>query len=325
MERRALYNSLRLNWKMDPTLQVKPWQVEDLRLQSLEQLFQALQSKGIALDRFHFAALAESIDSPEDLAEIILTEEEEDQETSDQVYLIVFEIWRRLLPERQTLSLFCDELDYQISLYDAGELKTTENIEDTIANLQTLLEEHADEGGDPKILFKSISEATAHDVEGFLYDFIYTQLEYQNNSYAKDLVEAFLPFVEDKKWFEFLEAQVMSDQDIEKSHLLIHQLIKKNQKNPDLDFNLEMLSFLAKKGEERSFLQVAKQTAGLLQTEEDLWDFLSSCEDYFHYQDKEENERIISQLKKKRTSHYPPEKPVNSADQDLLTLQKLLS
>ena len=30
-ERRALYNSLRMHWLLDPNMAVEPWQVEDYR------------------------------------------------------------------------------------------------------------------------------------------------------------------------------------------------------------------------------------------------------------------------------------------------------
>ena len=39
---------------------------------------------------------------------------------------MIFELWRRLVPEKQTVSLIADEVDYQISAYDLGELERME-------------------------------------------------------------------------------------------------------------------------------------------------------------------------------------------------------
>ena len=32
IERRALYNLMRMNWQIDPSLPAEPWQVEDYRV-----------------------------------------------------------------------------------------------------------------------------------------------------------------------------------------------------------------------------------------------------------------------------------------------------
>ena len=51
LERRALYNSLRMNWLIDPTIQADAWQVEDYRLMSYKAIFDRLKEKGVHLDR----------------------------------------------------------------------------------------------------------------------------------------------------------------------------------------------------------------------------------------------------------------------------------
>lgn len=320
MEQRALYNSLRLNWKIDPTMPVKPWQVADYRSYSVEQLFQSLDTFGIRLNKSHFNSLAEEVDTPEELAQMVTTTD--DQETADHIYLLLFELWRRLLPERQSLSIFCDELDHQIDLYDTRSIETTERIEDAIADLLVLLRENSDEGVDPHRIFESILEGCAHDIESFLYDFIATQLDHQNFSYAEELSEAFLPFMMEPKWFEFLYARAIADRDIEESHRLIHQLIKDGEKNPDLEFNLELLAYLAEKGEERHFLQLIKNTLPLIKEEADFEDLLSSSQDFFHFKGDEEKEKRLATIKKNR-SQLPQKSLLSSQDPDLKSLQTL--
>jgi hypothetical protein len=65
IERRALYNSLRMNWVMDPTLEVEPWQVEDYRSLPIDTIFERIEEKNIPLDKETFLALAENVDTPE--------------------------------------------------------------------------------------------------------------------------------------------------------------------------------------------------------------------------------------------------------------------
>ncbi len=54
IERRALYNLLRMNWINEPTLPVESWQVEDYRALSLPDLFGRLKDFNIQLERVSF-------------------------------------------------------------------------------------------------------------------------------------------------------------------------------------------------------------------------------------------------------------------------------
>ncbi|KAF3363272.1 Uncharacterized protein PHSC3_000162 [Chlamydiales bacterium STE3] len=290
MERRALYNTLRMSWQLDSQLAVQPWQVENYRNLSLEELFQRLQNQRINVDRFTFVKLSENCDSPEEMTELLSQEEDQD-ENYDKVYLAVFELWRRLIPGKQSLSIFCDELDYQIHLYDSGQTETAEGIEDAIANLQIMLED-ADGGLEAKNLFSSIANGCANDIEDFLYDYIQVQIEHQNDLYAQELIEGFSPHVQDRKWFDFLKAEILYVSDQEAAIKLLEGLVK-GKKEQDLEFNFEILSFLAKIGKDKLFKSLAKQTFALLELEEDFIDFANICADFFHFSDHDEVEQVI--------------------------------
>ena len=119
MQRHALYNLLRMNWKEHKDLDVEPWQVEDYRKLSLEALFKRLSDLSISLDRVSFLAFADDLDTPEDFADSLNDESDNDPMVQDQIYLLIFELWRRLIPEKQSLSIFCDELDRRIEMYDS--------------------------------------------------------------------------------------------------------------------------------------------------------------------------------------------------------------
>lgn len=324
MERRALYNSLRQNWVLDPSLSVEPWQVEDYRILPQETLFQRLKLQNISLDKASFLTVAEQVDTPEELTDSLLSEMEVDETTHDQVYLLVFELWRRLLPEKPSLTIFCDEVDHLITGYDSGELENPIAIEDVLSNLQVILEEHADAGGDPVELFENICSGCANDFESFLYDFIAEQIDQENVSYATELLEAFSDYVSEIKWFDFLKAQVLFSSDPASGTQIMQQLIKNAGTEKDLAFNLEMLAFLVSAGDQRDFTNLVKKTAPLLESEEDFRDLLIICIDFYHRLDEEETEQAIQNILTKR-SGKDLLKPFDQNDSDLAELFKAMA
>ncbi|MGK5594763.1 MAG: hypothetical protein ACSNEK_05320 [Parachlamydiaceae bacterium] len=319
MERRALYNSLRMSWLLDPHIPVQPWQVENYRELTLEELFQRLQLHHINVDRFAFSQLAENCDTPEELTEV-LVQEGETEENDDQIHLVIFELWRRLIPEKQSLSILCDELDYQIYLYDSGQLESVEGMEVALANLQILLEDVNTVKA--KALFSSIAEGCANDIEDFLFDYIQTQIDHQNLSYAQELIEGFIPYTQDKKWFEFLKIEILHATDQEEAVQLLESLVK--VKNQDLEFNFEVLSFLAKSSHEKLFKSLAKQTFYLLELEEDFIDLANICADFFHFSDQDQNEKEIEMFLSNR-NQKSPEATFHSRESQAKEFLKIIS
>jgi hypothetical protein len=322
MERKALYNSLRITFREDPTLRVYPWQVEDYRKLSTEELFADLQQMGLHLDRTLFAALAEEVDSPEDLTMHLISDEQESPEAFDRVYLYVFELWRRICPEKQTIALFCDELDHQIDLFDSEDRGHSEPIEDAIAQLETILEDNLEEGGNPQELFRSISEGCAHDVEGFLYDFIEGLIEHGNRTYAEELIETFTPFVLDPKWFRLLNLKTAALVDLDEAKRLMTSLVVEAEKAKDLEFNFALLDQAAQTAEKEAFFSLLKQSIPLLKTEGDFTDLLGSCEDFAHYADAEAVEKEIQTMQVDK-SKISPEASLSPKDPFLERLRVL--
>lgn len=299
-ERRALYNSLRISWKQDSSLSVEPWQVEDYRSLSLEQIFNRLALQEIQFDRSTFISFAEEFENPEELTEHLLADADVDGATVDQIYLLVFELWRRLVPEKPSLSIFCDELDHQIDLYDTDPLPHQESIQDALANLSIILEENMDEGIDPHVAFESISLSCANDLESFIYDFTAEQIDNGDDSYAAELIDDFSPYVTDTKWFDFLRCRQLASEDLVGANILLHQLIEESFDAKDLEFNFEMLSFLVAHGDQEDFAALARQTVPLLETEEDFLDLLSVSADFYHRLDLEAVEQALQTILKKR-------------------------
>jgi hypothetical protein len=308
MERRALYNLLRMNWLRDPSTAVEPWQVDDYRALPVEILFNRLSKFEIFLDRTSFLALAENMDSPEELADHLTADRDDDMTIQDQVYLITFELWRKFEPEKLCLSIFCDELDYQIDLYDKDQIENIEVLQDTLAKLGVVLDENTDQGATPQEVFETICSGCGNDIENFLYDFISDQIENKNESYANELLEDFIPYVRDTKWFELLKGRVAASSDIGQANLIIAELIQDKSNDPDLEFNLEALASLVKGGDKSLFLGVVTQTIPLLQTEGDFQDLLAICADYLHFLDQDRSEQIIHTIIRQRAK-YDPERP----------------
>jgi hypothetical protein len=293
LQTKALYNLLRLNAREDPSIQVEPWALEDLRGCSIEQLWTKLAKLKIPLEAAHFVQFAEECDSPETLTDLLLDETQ--FELYDQLYLIIFELWRRFFPERASLSIFCDELDFQIDLYDNDELQSDEPIQDGLANLLEILEEHVDRDMSPKVAFASLSEYFANDLVTFLYDYISELLDLDNILYASELLEEFAPYMPDPLRFDCLAARLLSATDIVQANHEIKALLEKPLE-PDLLFDL--LRLLAAIGEHDLFQAAIKKLLPFLTEEEDIEEMMDLAVEYYRRLDLDELEQAVLQVKK---------------------------
>lgn len=306
IQRKALFNLLRMNWLIEPMKDVVGWQVEDYRQLSTDELFKRLEQDEIRLNIASFIAHAEPFESPEDFSDDLLAESRQDAAAEDRVFLSVFELWRRLMPEKASLSLFCDELDYQIALYDAGELQTPEHLEDALANLQAILDENTDLGNDAKEVFQTVSTASANDLEEFLYDFIAQQLDQDNVLYATELLDGFYEYMSDTKWFDLLRARNLAlRNDVAGANTIVRQLIGNESTHNDLVFNLDLLAFLVLGGERDAFVTVVKDSLSLITEESELQDLLTICADYYQRLDLETQEHTINGWLKERATRAP--------------------
>lgn len=325
IERRALYNLMRMNWLRDPNMAAEPWQVEDYRELSSKMLFERIHVHGLQLDRDHFLSLADEVDTPEELTALLLEDMEPPPPPTvyDQIYLLIFELWRRFASDRPCLSIFCDELDHQIHRYDHEKLDNDEAIQDIISNLQTILDENTDKGADPHEVFKLISSNCAHDLESFLYDYICDQLDSENNTYANELLDGFLGYIEDGKWFDFLRTRLLLQTANSDSNRYLGQLIDRYADDKDLEFNLELLSFMTKTGNRELFSKVVKKTISLISIEADFQDLLDICIDFYHLLDLESKENAIKKILLKR-AHLHIESDFNGKDPGIAELLSIL-
>jgi hypothetical protein len=267
---RSFYNLLRINLKEDPSLRAEPWQVADYRILSVEEILERLQALGVSLTKEAFFLYAESCESPEDLLECLWLDDD-NEEGQEKVYLLLFELWRRWATDKRSLSVFCDELDEQIFLYDEGQLLDEEPLQKSLNMLEDLLDQGVDEGVPPQEIFKMISFYLAHDIEEFLYDYILDQIEKENEVYASELIDGMISYVAEKKWFDLLRARLFLLSNSPETSMLIARILEQAEDESDAEFLVELAHFLAFSGEDVSlFDECVRKTLPLLDTEEAL-------------------------------------------------------
>lgn len=322
LQTKALYNLLKFNFYDDPQMTCEKWQVEDLRKVEIEDLFSKLKDLGIVLDKNYFLAFSHNCDSPEEMSDLIIDEEMEDK--YDQIYLVIFELWRKLIPERPSFSIFFDELDHRIFLFDKGLLKTDEQIQDSLAILAKLLHDNIEREKDEIEFFASLSTYTAHDLQSFLYDYISNQIE-ENNTYASELLEQFYPMMENsKKWFDFLRLRINMRIDQDLAHQILKDLIQSLNESSDTLLMLEILKFLVPIGDPSQFLKLAKIIHRHVKFEKEFDLLLQISSDFFRRLDQEDRGNQLQDILEKRIGKDPSKK-INSRDTDFKKLDLIFN
>lgn len=291
---RALYNLLQMNLKNNPTLEVEAWQVEDYRALSEEALFCRLEALDIFIDRDHFLLYVEECDSPEDLADCLYLEE--DYEKHEKVFLAVFELWRRFVPHKQSLSIFVDELDHLIERYEEGDTDCEEDLQGSIESFQAILDDNVDEGGEAREGYHFFSAYSCHDLEVFIFEYIAHQIDIENRLYANELLDGFYVYVDNRRWFDLLKARLVYAADEDEGKVMIERLLTSLKEEKELYLLFETLHYLIYIEETDLFRSAYYQTIEEVETEEDLRELLMLTAEYFSAVDKEPEEQIVNQL-----------------------------
>lgn len=318
---KALYNSLRMSFLENPTFSVERWKVEDYRTVSQEALFARLQAYELFFDKQSFLAFSEEYDSPEELFDHLIGDRENLEERHDELYLILFELWRRLACEKQSISIICDELDYQIFLYDQGQLEDVEALEDALSSFYSALEENVDQGLSRDNVYEAVSEYLANDFQSFMIDYLTDLIEHQEYFYAEELLEKFYPYMPDKKWFDLIHARIIGANDIRKGHELLAKLFRQELANPDLQFNFDVLSYLVSLPDYELYRHVVIRSLPLIEDEEEFLELLHMSCDILHSLDMHEKAELLQAI-------YDRRKEASSSfikdNSDLLAIDKLL-
>ncbi len=319
IERRALYHLLRMNWLNEPTLSVEPWQVEDYRSLPLQTLFDRLKQFKIHLDRVSFVAYADECDSPEDLTDHLIGDRHFLTAQEDEIYLLIFELWRLLMSEKPSLSILCNELDYQIHLYDQQQLEDPLTLQDALTHFVQALDENADQGIPSQHILKFISNYCANDIETFLYDFISEQIDEGNEEYAHELLDDFDAYLSNNKWFKLLRIRLCEQIHNKIAQKIAGEIIEEYLNDQDLDYNLEFLSILLERGDQANFRLMIKQTLPLIKREEDFQDLLLIAIDYFHRLDQDQQAITLKTIFEKHAA-IPSDQIIDTKNSDIITL-----
>lgn len=318
---RAFYNLLQMHGALPNQAKLKPWQLLDYRKVDTSTLVRLLKEQGIDLNPEEYPLYASKAASPEEIT-LSMFEGEDDPEQLEKGYLVLFELWRRLCPDIPALSIFCDELDYQIARYDDG-VDNEELLQQMLKELEDILDQNADHGGSPLETFQMIKSFMAHDLESFIYDFAKSQLNKQNDLYASELVDGFYEYVERKTYFDFLRICFVASVDVEEATIMMEHLIEKMQENPDIELLFEILSFLTYQEGIPLFHRVFELVSELLQIEGEFQDLLEILMEYFNTMDLEDKENTVRDIFLRR-SFFARGESFSQKDADLLTIKKAL-
>ena len=303
---RAKYNRLQISSKGGES-----WEIVDYRNFDLREIFAKLEELGVELDEKVFRSLSEDFDTPEDMAaefaRIV-------PENGEQIYLLLFELWRRLLEDRETISIFCDELDKLILQYE----KRPEGVEDLIqvklVELVDILDSNADAGNGTRALFKKVSDFSAFNLESFIYGFLLDQHKKENDVLAHELSSAFLPYIKEVRWFELLNLRLMADV---KSEEFKHMLIRFEEdltKSPVFNLDLHFLTFLIEIGRHDAFARTFKRVLGGVKNEQEYLTLAKILFEYYRLNDHEDRLTKLSQ----HLENWQPQKCITNLEHQIL-------
>jgi hypothetical protein len=319
---RSLYNLLQMNLKSHPSLEVEAWQVEDYRALSEEALFERLEELDIFINRDNFLLYVEECDSPEDLADCLYLGE--NYERHEKVFLAVFELWRKLVPHKQSLSIFVDEFDHLIQRYEEGDIECEEDLETSIESFQTILDDHVDEGGKAREGYHFFSAYSCHDLEIFMFEYIAHQIDIEDRLYANELLDGFYPYVDGRRWFDLLKARLVYAVDEGEGKVMIERLLTSLKEDKELYLLFETLHYLIYIEETDIFRSAYYQALEEVETEEDLRELLMLTAEYLNAVDKEKEEEIVTRFLEEQKEKDLQEK-INPADGILFQLKEMIT
>lgn len=240
--RKALFNCLRAQHKLEGS-DCEPWQVDDYRKWPLEKLLQWLRAFGWPLDHSQFVAYGESVEGPQELLDLLIADQPISAKQDDQLFLVIFELWRRLIPHGCNIELLCDEFDYQIEAYQQGDPVDRE-LEKAFSTLLEIVHDPSQNISQSRSIFALIADGSAQDLELCLYEFILDQLEAGAIDYAKELHAQFEKLVRDPLWFDLACIHWSDNEQALKLLRNLHQSLKRE---PQMALLFEILHYLSER------------------------------------------------------------------------------
>lgn len=313
---RARYNLLRIKYEEDRDLAVQSWQIRDYRTMETKEIFIELKKLGLELSKKSFESIADEYESPE---ELINNLPKELYSSKKPIYLLIFELWRRLLKDRMTISIFCDELDFLLSAYERDPEQYDERVQNALVELIDILDANVDTGQKPRAVFKRLSSHSAHDLEHFIYNYIFEQIEKGNETLASEMLGDFYDYVKETSWFDFLRIKLLKGSLIEEATLMLARFADLLKEKKDLDLYFEFLHYLIEIDHQSLFLETYKYVTKLIKTEEQYLGMLDILLEFYSLNDLEKEEKTIRKHVEDRRE-IPFHKKISKEDKDWLGL-----
>lgn len=305
---RAPYNLLVKKHTEDPSIRVQPWQVANYREMETNDLFEELSSLGIQMNSRSFDKMAEEFESPEELFHHISEEEEEE---NGQIYLILFELWRRLLSHYETISIFCDELDHQIQLYEKDPLSNEELLQTLFFELGDIIDDNVDAGQKPKTVLNHIKAHLACNLENSLNHFIDDQIERGNHTIASELISHFSEYLADNLWFDLHKIKLLEGAPLDHATSMMARFLEKLSEKPDISIYFAFLRHLIQIGDQDLFKSTVNELFNSIKSEEEFLELLHILFDFYNLNDFEKEKKIIQELiQTKSTKLSAPNKKI---------------
>lgn len=284
---------------------VKSWQVKDYRKLTEEDLFNAFEKDQCFLDKQTFLSYVDKSDSPEELADTLF--HQLDILEKEQRFLYIFELWRRLAPHKQTLSIFSDEMDHLIEEYEEGMMENEESLEGSLLLLQQILDNHVDEGGVGGNALSLISPYFCHHLEAFIYEYIAYQMDQEKGLYASEMLEGLYSYVKQKRWLDFLRIRLVFAVDEKEAKRMVSRLLEFLQEEIDLPLLFELLYFLNTTRAHEEYLLGLQTALDEVKIEGDIKTIGFLCASYLNHLGEFEKEKKILDLMalKKEPSDTP--------------------
>lgn len=301
LETKALYNALvMIPHHTKPLSPIKSWERKERRTSSLEDLFQEVKELGVELDSKQFYQWSSDCETPEELVELLA--ESDDLKKLDHLYLVLFELWRRLSPEKRSLSIVADDIDHLIFAFDQEQEVEDVEVESLITEWCLLIDSLKDSGFTRQEAFQTIEPFFAHNVQEFIVDFLLEVVQREDPSFAIHMLDKVRSYcLRDSLWIKFIELQLaLREENVVEVRKKLGELVSSVliNKSSDVELTLALAEIACelKKGE--LLVRLIETVLPHLEEKEDLL----YCFDLLNRLISKQGEAFVAPLLKKSSS-----------------------
>lgn len=294
---RAYYNLLWLERLRGNTIPAHKWEFLDYRELDFATLFSMLHEFNIFFDADTFESLSEDADSPEEFIERV---EIEDKDDKRKIYLIVFELWRRLIEDKESVSIFCDELDRIVAAYETE--KDDEQLLYILYKVLEILERNTQLDEPPEAIFQKLSLYIAHDLENVIYTYIDSKLNSESEDSCIDLIDDFMPYVKEKRALKFLKLKSVPNAFHEEKEKLTIYIVSSLQEKVNVPLSISILFYLIEINNIELFSELFSFLIHYISEEKPLVSLLDVLVAYHRKRGEVEKQQQVYQFLQKRLS-----------------------